>query len=44
MTIQTDKATEHYFPEVLFIMLCKEVLAVEPVDEAIKCDLSNESH
>ena len=43
MTIQV-KATEQYFPAVLFIMLYKVVLAFEPVDEILKCDHSNGSH
>ena len=43
VTIQM-KATEQYFPVVLFIMLCKVVLAVESLDELLKCDHSNESH
>ena len=43
MTIQM-KATEQYFPVVLFIMLCKVVLAVESLEELLKCDHSNESH
>ena len=38
------KATEQYFPVVLFIMLYKVVLAFEYVDEILKCDHSNESH
>ena len=42
MTIQI-KATEQYFPVVLFIMLYKVVLNVESVDEILKCDLSYES-
>ena len=32
------KATEQYFPVVLFIMLHKVVLTFEPVDEILKCD------
>ena len=32
------KATEQYFPMVLFIMLYKVVLAVESVDEIPKCN------
>ena len=32
------KATEQYFPVVLFIMLYKVVLTFESVDEIIKCD------
>ena len=42
MTIQT-KATERYFPVVLFIMLYKVVLTFDPVYEILKCDYSNES-
>ena len=34
------KATEQYFPVVLFIMLCKVVLTFESVDEILKCDHS----
>ena len=41
--IQT-KATEQYFPVVLFIMLYKVVLTVESVDEILKCEHSNESY
>ena len=41
MTIEM-KATEQYFPVVLFIMLYKVVLTFESADE-IKCDHSNES-
>jgi len=33
------KATEQYFPVVLFIMLYKVVLTFESVDEILKCDL-----
>ena len=40
-TIQM-KATEQYFPVVLFIMLYKVVLTFESVDEILKCDHSNE--
>ena len=43
MTIQL-KATEQYFPVVLFIMLYKVVLTFESVDEILKCDHSNESY
>ena len=43
MTIQV-KATEQYFPVVLFIMLYKVVLALESVDEILKCDHSSESY
>ena len=35
------KATEQYFPVVLFVMLYKVLLTFESVDE--KCDHSNES-
>ena len=42
VTIQM-KATEQYFPVVLFIMLCNMVLTFESVDEILKCDHSNES-
>ena len=38
------KATEQYFPVELFIMLYKVVLTFESVDEALKCDHSNESY
>ena len=38
------KATEQYFPVVLFIMLCKVVLTFKSVDEFLKRDLSNESY
>jgi len=37
------KATEQYFPVVLFIMLYKVVLTFETVDEILKCDHSNEN-
>ena len=43
VTIQM-KATEQYFPVVLFIMLYKVVLTFESVDEILKCDNSNESY
>ena len=43
VTIQM-KATEQYFPVVLFIMLYKVVLTFESVDEIRKCDHSNESY
>ena len=42
MTIQT-KATEQYFPVVLFIMLYKVVLTFESVDEILKCYHSNKT-
>ena len=38
------KATEQYFPVVLFIMLYKMVLHFESVNEIPKCDYSNESY
>ena len=38
------KATEQYFPVVLFIMLYKVVLTFESVDETLKCNHSNESY
>ena len=43
VTIQI-KATEQYFPVVLFIMLYKVVLTFESVDEILKCDHSNKSY
>ena len=42
VTIQM-KATEQYFPVVLFIMLYKVVLTFESVDEILWCDHSNET-
>ena len=38
------KATEQYFPVVLFIMPYKVILTFESVDEILKCDHSNESY
>ena len=38
------KATEQYFPVVLFIGLYKVVLIFESVYEILKCDHSNESY
>ena len=38
------KATEQYFPVVLFIMLYNVVLAFASVDKILKCDHSNESY
>jgi len=38
------KATEQYFPVVLFIMLYKVVPTFEYVDEILKCDYSNKSY
>ena len=43
MTIQM-KATEQYFPVVLFITLYKVVLTFESVDEILWCYHSNESY
>jgi len=38
------KATEQYFPVVLFIVLYKVILTFESVDEILKCGRSNESY
>ena len=38
------KATEQYFPVVLFIMLYKVVLTFTSVDEILLCVHSNESY
>ena len=43
VTIQM-KATEEYFPVVLFIMPFKVVLTFESVDEILKCYHLNESY
>ena len=43
VTIQM-KATEKYFPVVLFIMLYKVVLTFESVDKILWCYHSNESY
>ena len=43
MTIQM-KATEQYFPVVLFIMLYKVVRVFESADENLTCDHSNENY
>ena len=32
------KATEQYFPLVLFITLCKVVLTFEPLGEIVECN------
>ena len=37
------KATEQYFPVLVFIMLYKVVLTFESVDTILKCERSNES-
>ena len=42
VTIQM-KATEQYFPVVLFITLYKVVLTLKSVNETPKCDHSNDS-
>ena len=39
VTIQM-KATEQFFPVVLFIMLYKVVLTFESADEILKCDVT----
>ena len=38
------KATEQYFPVMLFIMLYKVVLTFKSMDETLKCHYSNESY
>ena len=38
------KATEQYFPVVLFIMLYKVALTFESVDETFKCNYLSESY
>jgi len=38
------KAIEQYFHVVLFIVLCKVVLAYKSVDESLVCDHSYESY
>ena len=43
VTIQM-KATEQYFPEVLFIMLYKVVLTFGSVDEILCCGYSIQSY
>ena len=42
--IKLLKATEQYFPVVMFIMLYKVVLSFESVDEILKYDHLNESY
>ena len=37
------RATEQYFPVVLFIMLYKVVLTFESVDKSLKCEDQNKS-
>ena len=43
MTTQI-KATEQFFPVVLFIMLYDVVLSSESVDEILRCGYSNERY
>ena len=43
VTIQMG-ATEQYFPVVLFITLCKEVVAFEFLNANLKCDHSSGSY
>ena len=43
-TVWPIKATEQYFPVVLFIVLYKEVQTFKSVDEILKCDHSNQSY
>ena len=43
VTIQM-KATEQYFPVVLFIMLYNVFLTIGSVGEVLKCDHSSESY
>ena len=38
------KATEQYFPVMLFIMLYKVALTLKSVGEILNCDNSNESY
>ena len=38
------KATEQYFPAVMFIKLFKVILTFESVDEILNCDQSNKSY
>ena len=38
------KATEQYFPVVLFTLLYNKVLTFESVDKIPKCDYENESY
>ena len=42
MTTQV-KATEQYFPVVLFVMLYKVVLTSVSVEKTVKCNFSNDS-
>ena len=38
------KATEQYFPVVLFIILYKVVQTIDSLGETLNCDQSNESY
>ena len=38
------KATDQYFPMVLFIMLCKVVVTFASVDEIVECDHLHERY
>ena len=38
------KATEQYFPAVLFIMICKVDLTFMSADNILKCEHVNENH
>ena len=40
----SSKATEQYFLELLFIILCKAFLTFQFADETLKYDRSNESY
>ena len=38
------KATEQFFPVVLFVMLYEVILTFEFVDDILKCNHTNESY
>ena len=38
------KATEQYFPVVLFVMLYKVILTFDSVDEVLKCEPLDENN
>ena len=40
----STKATEQYFPVLLYVMLYKVVLSLKSVDELLKCDHRNKSY
>ena len=40
----SKKATEQYFPVVLFLVLCKVVVSFASVEEILECDRSNKSY